>query len=83
MKTYIPINCGLYDYLEAFATQKESIWISYQENGQTHQIFDIIKDLTTQNHEEFLLLESGKLLRLDQIISLNDVSFEQNTSCSI
>ncbi|MEZ5003588.1 MAG: hypothetical protein R2730_11200 [Chitinophagales bacterium] len=74
---YHPINCSLYDYLEMWAVKQTPIQLSYKVEGKL-QILDnvIIHDLQTKNKEEFVYLRSGEVVRLDQILKINDIDFQ-------
>lgn len=68
---YIPIACGFYDELESLAVKNKEVNFKYIENKQECEINDFIKDLKTKNKEEFVILKSGKEIRLDKLISIN------------
>ena len=76
MKTnnYIPINCDTYDVLLAKATLRINCNIKYfSKNGDTAQIWARIMDVYTKAKEEFILLDNGQVLRLDEIESVDGV----------
>ncbi|MCB0502328.1 MAG: hypothetical protein KDD32_06565 [Bacteroidetes bacterium] len=74
---YHPINCGLYDYLEMWAVKQMPIQLIYKVEGKLQMLDNaIIQDLQTKNKEEFISLHSGEVIRLDQIIKINDVDFQ-------
>lgn len=68
---YKPINCSTYDKLEALAVQKTICVIQFLESDTETVISSKIKTLETINKEEFLILETGTRIRLDNIITLN------------
>lgn len=73
MSDYTPINCSLYDELELLAIRKNPIDIILK-SGET--IHDIISTLETRKGEgEFLILNSGKEIRLDQLAIVDDKDF--------
>ena len=73
---YTPIACQFYDVLESHATRKEVVSISYFESGNTVKaVQSKIDTLITRNKEEFVVLPDDTEIRLDQIISVNDVQF--------
>ncbi|MBX2844169.1 MAG: Rho-binding antiterminator [Flammeovirgaceae bacterium] len=82
-KIYQPINCSLYDYLEAAITKNETVQllISVQEEKE-QEIISKFKDLFTKKGEEFLVLENGSTIRLDQILFLNGINFKAQNYCS-
>lgn len=69
---YEPIDCNFYDLLEAAATlKKECIIDFFNAKFQEQQILSRIKNLFTENKEEYMELENGTLIRLDKIIAVN------------
>lgn len=69
---YVPISCSFYDELEAIATLRQEAVIKYSEEaGKTIEVRSKIKDLFTRAKAEYLLLDSGLEIRLDQLISVN------------
>lgn len=71
-KPYQSINCDFYDRLEEAATlKKECIIDFFDAKMEEHQVVNRIKNLFTRNKEEFMELENGTLIRLDQIIAIN------------
>ncbi|MEZ5008455.1 MAG: Rho-binding antiterminator [Chitinophagales bacterium] len=75
-KKYEPINCSLYDYLEMWSIKKIPVHIHYQEGDNSQMVeHDFIFDLQTKNKEEFVFLNSGKVIRLDNIIRINEIDF--------
>ncbi len=73
MSDYTPINCSLYDELELFAMRKTPVDIILK-SGET--IHDIISTLETRKGEgEFLILNSSKAIRLDQLASVDGKDF--------
>ena len=88
-KKYIPINCGLYDQLEAFAVKKELLTIKYEEGSETlTQIDLLILDFKTKKIGEFgyfKLLNEEFEIRLDLILSVNgkSVKDEYGESCAL
>ncbi len=73
METYKPIDCGFYDILEANATQKRYTKIQYYTD--IHEFITtnaVIKNLITAQGEEFMELATGELIRLDQIVKIDE-----------
>ncbi|MEL6942080.1 MAG: hypothetical protein AAFO82_05375 [Bacteroidota bacterium] len=69
---YQPISCDFYDLLEESVTlKKKSIIHFYNTDYQEEQIVSRIINLFTKQKEEFLELENGQLIRLDQLISVD------------
>lgn len=69
---YQPVNCDLYDHFEIAAMHQTSLSIEYIENEKAHRVEGVIKTLKTVNHEEFLVLVGGKIIRLDKVKKLID-----------
>jgi Rho-binding antiterminator len=72
MSDYIPINCNLHDRLEALATLRKQCRIIYQTSeGKTVETLDTFTDIYTKNKEEFAVLDSGTLIRLDALLEVD------------
>ncbi len=92
---YIPIDCGFYDNLEAFATTQKIVEINYLDADYKKNIHQKIKvkNLETKNGEEFMIFEvientkSNKekiKIRLDRLIDIDGIRVPKNgESCSI
>ncbi|NNF33984.1 MAG: hypothetical protein HKN68_07740 [Saprospiraceae bacterium] len=82
---YKPINCSYYDILEAHATTGNLIKITIKKEDEGIQEYsDRIINLKSKKGEEFAIMESGKVVRLDNIVAINGVSPKQppfNTDC--
>ncbi len=73
---YEPIACALYDRLEEAATLKKRVEIRYRDGkGQPMEIRGRIIDLRVSQGAEWLVLEEGLTLRLDQLLYLDGVPF--------
>ena len=75
---YHAISCHFYDELEVLAVKKIIAKITYFENENEMTIEDLIVDFKTKNKEEFLILENGTQIRLDNIIKINDFVYKTN-----
>lgn len=92
---YIPIDCGFYDNLEAFATTQKSVEINYLDIDYDKIINQKIKvkDFETKNGEEFMIFETvGDVkvdkekikIRLDRLITIDGIEVPKNgDSCTI
>lgn len=82
---YRPINCSYYDVLESHATIGDLIEIVLKTKEGNNQSFnDRIINLEARNGEEFVIMESGNVFRLDTIVSINGESPKQppyNLAC--
>lgn len=67
---YIPIACQLYDKLEELAVKKVKTKITYLDYYEEKVVEDFIVDFRTKNKEEFAILSSGLIIRLDKIIEI-------------
>ncbi|OJJ23032.1 hypothetical protein BKI52_01380 [marine bacterium AO1-C] len=75
-KTYQPINCSLYDYLEAWAVKQTSCDVLYMnEQNEEARFTKKIKDLRVKNKVEYVEWHDGTTMRLDQLIEINEVRF--------
>lgn len=70
MEKYQSISCSYYDQLEALATQKKNCTIEYND-GEQRSAAGIIVDLYAEKGAEFLKLNSGTVIRLDHLVSVN------------
>ena len=70
--SYQPIDCNFYDKLEAWATLKKKCQVQYRSpSGESKEGSGRIMDLYSVDKIEYLRLESGLEIRLDQIIQVN------------
>jgi Rho-binding antiterminator len=88
-EVYVPINCYLYDQLEAFAVLKTAVTVVYDMEGEStlleHACFT---DFVTQKDGEYGYISSNEnnfKIRLDKLVSLNgsNVKDEFGHSCKI
>ena len=68
---YIPINCSFYDYLEEAASLGKWSIIEYISQGFVVTIEAKIHTLFVKNKVEFMELENGQSIRLDNLISFD------------
>lgn len=78
---YTPISCSFYDELEAAAVKKIPSTIIYKDKEDVKTIKGLIADFKTKDKKEFLILENKKQIRLDKIISFNDLKPEDKDYC--
>ena len=79
-KEYKPIACGLYDELELRALRKQKVSLAFlNDNGETETIECIISDLFSKDKTEFLRTTDERIIRLDDIVELDNILF--NKSC--
>jgi Rho-binding antiterminator len=78
-KLYKPIACGLYDELELRALRKQKIKLVFINDQNDNESIDcIIADLFSKNKTEYLKTSDGKLIRLDNIVEVDNIIFNQN-----
>ncbi len=78
---YQPISCDFHSHLESFSTKKEKVRVVYLENGDQVELKNcLITDLYTKNKEEFVELNNEKIIRLDHLVSVNDIQLS-NDEC--
>ncbi len=77
MSDYKPIQCGLYDILEDRIVRRVPCTLVFQkENEAEPQSYDgRLMNVFSQGGAEFLMLEQGKLIRLDYILKLDEIDF--------
>jgi len=78
-KEYKPIACGLYDELELRALRKQKVTLTFlNDNSETETIECIIADLFSKDKTEYLKTSDGKLIRLDNIVEMDNIIFNKN-----
>lgn len=70
-KPYIPINCNFYDELEALATLSRPALIVYKTAGAEIRLKGIIKHLYVREKVEYLKMDNGLEIRLDQLVEVD------------
>ncbi len=81
MDSYIPVSCDFQDELEAIATLRQTCRIVYHtEASATSEIEGRIVDIYAANHADYVKLEDDTVIRLDQIISVNDKRVSADTN---
>lgn len=71
---YQPIDCNYYDRLEAWATMGTGCLIIFlDETGRQQEISARIENLYTVDKVEYMQLDNGLVLRLDSLLSVNNV----------
>ena len=78
-KEYKPIACGLYDELELRALRKQKVNLSIiNEQNDNETISCIIADLFSKDKTEYLKTLDGRIIRLDNIIEMDNIIFNKN-----
>lgn len=71
-RTYTPIDCSYYDLLEHYSTVGEAIAVRFRDSGGVEQEENgRILDLSTREGVEYLKLDNGREIRLDDLISVD------------
>ncbi len=68
---YKSISCSYYDELLRLATRKQIVNIAYTNANKIQSINAVIVDVFTKEKEEFLTLNTGQMIRLDHLISVD------------
>lgn len=76
MKTYTPLNCGLYDELEALSTTGKEVIVQFFIDGITVEESGKIVDIFSRDKAEFLRMANGVEIRLDELFSVNGKLFK-------
>lgn len=50
---------------------RKQVKIIYLSEDKTHTVYDIIQDLYTKEHIEYMVLASGLTIRLDQLLEVD------------
>ena len=82
-KPYKPIDTDVVDNLEHYALDRIHVRIQYLDHTSTQQeLRGKIAEVFTTNHEEFLKMDDGRQMRLDQIIKVDadESSFHKKTA---
>lgn len=70
---YKPVSCDLYDQLTQSVVLRKRVELEIAGAGGKKMIIASVTDIITRNKEEFLITDSGELIRLDTIISLRQL----------
>lgn len=74
-RPYHPINCEFHDVLEAVATERRRVPIVYATEGRTPAGVDArITDLGAKDGIEYMHLDDGSRIRLDDIVSVDGIA---------
>lgn len=71
-KIYQPIDCDYYDRLEAWATMHTICLLIFRdETGVEQEVSARIENIYALNKVEYLRMDNGLVIRLDQLLSVN------------
>jgi Rho-binding antiterminator len=69
---YSPISCEFHDRLEDLATVRKLVRIRYRDrDGVLQQRDAIVADVFSRAGAEYVSLDSGDVLRLDQLVEVD------------
>lgn len=78
-KQYKPIACGLYDELELRALRKQKVNLLFINDKNENESIDcVISDLFSKDKIEYLKTNDGRIIRLDNIIEMDNITFNKN-----
>ena len=70
-ENYAPIDCHFHDRIEAYATTRRRVVVTYQGEAESRASEGVIEDIwTAPTKEEFLRMDDGTEVRLDRILTL-------------
>ncbi|MEL7122086.1 MAG: hypothetical protein AAFO07_21745 [Bacteroidota bacterium] len=82
MKTYQPISCVFYDYIEHYAVLRKAVDIVYEEEGKQKTVNSKILDTQNTGTAEYVILKSlNEPLRMDRIISIDGIQLKDYQQC--
>ena len=78
-KQYKPIACGLYDELELRALRKKMVnLVIINGQNENETLTCTIADLFSKDKAEYLKTLDGRIIRLDNIIEMDNIIFNKN-----
>lgn len=70
LSTYVPVLCEFHDRLEAIATMRKPVQVTFTDTtGTVQQRVATISDVYTRDGAEYLATGSGETIRLDHVIA--------------
>jgi len=80
--SYTPISCDIYDHLEIWSMRRSHCRIIYMDGEHELCIQGQIDNLQTKDSVEYLIMNDLSI-RLDMVISINDLKFRDSPTCNI
>lgn len=77
---YEPVSCEFYDQLNVIVQRKIPTSIIYLLNNEEVEIKGKLVEMTYENDEEFLILDSTFKIRLDLVLYLNGKKYKKDDS---
>jgi Rho-binding antiterminator len=72
MTKYLPISCDLHDVLEAAATTRGWVQVTFlDEDGSQQQRNTRLIDVFSRDAAEYLLMATGEIVRLDRLVTVS------------
>lgn len=82
--TYKPISCSFYDRIEAAIVRRTKVELKFKaQNEEVVLEKTLITDTIIRDKAEFIKLEDGREIRMDQILSLDGAELFSDNSCRI
>jgi transcriptional antiterminator Rof (Rho-off) len=78
---YKPVNCNFHDQLLHFATFKEVVDVVALVEGHEVRFSSTVKDVFTENSEEYILFANEQRFRLDMLVEVG--GYFSNGSCKV
>ncbi|HYE39403.1 MAG TPA: hypothetical protein VEB23_05700 [Ramlibacter sp.] len=70
---YHPISCSFHDVLESLAITRRPARILFTDaDGAVRHRDAVIRDVFSREGAEYMMINSGETLRLDQIVAVDD-----------
>ncbi len=70
---YQPIACSFHDRLEDWAVRRTPVEIVWQDGDERKTANERIKDVFARDGADHLKLDSGLIIRLDRLISVDEM----------
>ena len=78
-RPYRPVDTDLVDNLEHYALDKIRVTIAFTDHsGTSEEMRGLIGEIYTKDHAEFLKMEDGRTIRLDQLKTVTPHHPEQS-----
>ena len=73
---YQPVSCEFHDVLESLATRRQPSRVVYravagEASAPMQETLAVIADVFSRSGQEFIRLDSGLTIRLDQLVSVD------------
>ena len=68
---YHPIACGFHDRLEAWAVRRTPVEVVWRNGDELRRTTAVIADVYAQGGADWLRLDTGAVLRLDQLVEVD------------